>query len=334
MSTTDVMRVQFDTAGGTVSRVEFLKHADLTRPDQNMVLLDDSKDRYYQAQSGLLATVPGVSYPTHKTLMTVRPGARSLDNSAQELSVVFESPEVQGVKLVKTYTLKRGAYDMAVTHAVVNTSNQAVSPQLYVQLVRDGNKPAGESSFYSTFTGPAVYTELKKYQKVEFADIKKKKADFEKQSPSGYIAMVQHYFASAWLLPDGLNRDISMDAVDIGTQLPDCCYRTTMIAQLPEIKAGRNLQNKRHTFRRTTRREQFGVSLPRPRVGQRLRLVDDFGQALVLVVGSTQSVVEELGLVHRGLGGVVESCFLLAQRPRLSQHGQDESHQPTHHGNA
>lgn len=235
---TDVMRVQFDTAGGTVSRVEFLKHADLTRPDQNMVLLDDSKDRYYQAQSGLLATVPGVSYPTHKTLMTVRPSARSLDNSAQELNVVFESPEVQGVKLVKTYTLKRGAYDMAVTHAVVNTSNQAVSPQLYVQLVRDGNKPAGESSFYSTFTGPAVYTELKKYQKVEFADIKKKKADFEKQSPSGYIAMVQHYFASAWLLPDGLNRDISMDAVDIGTQLPDCCYRTTMIAQLPEIKAG------------------------------------------------------------------------------------------------
>ena len=236
--TTDVLRVQFDTEGGSISRVEFLKHADLTHPDKNMVLLDDSKDRYYQAQTGLLATVPGVSYPTHKTLMTVRPGARSLDQSAQDLNVVFESPVVQGVKLVKTYTLKRGAYDMAVTHAVVNTSNQAVAPQLYVQLVRDGNKPAGESSFYSTFTGPAVYTELKKYQKVEFADIKKKKADFEKQSPSGYIAMVQHYFASAWLLPDGLNRDISMDAVDIGTQLPDCCYRTTMIAQLPEIKAG------------------------------------------------------------------------------------------------
>jgi YidC/Oxa1 family membrane protein insertase len=236
--TTDVLRVQFDTEGGSVSRVEFLTHADLNHPDQNMVLLDDSKDRYYQAQSGLLATVPGVAYPTHKTLMSLRPGARSLDKDAQDLSVVFESPVVQGVKLVKTYTLKRGAYDMNVTHAVVNTSNQPVSPQLYVQLVRDCNKPAGDSSFYSTFTGPAVYTKLKKYQKVEFANIKKKNADFEKQSPSGYIAMVQHYFASAWLLPDGLNRDISMDAVDIGTQLPDCCYRTTMIAQLPEIKAG------------------------------------------------------------------------------------------------
>ena len=50
---TDVLRVQFDSEGASVSRVEFLKHADLTHPQQNMVLLDDSKERFYQAQSGL-----------------------------------------------------------------------------------------------------------------------------------------------------------------------------------------------------------------------------------------------------------------------------------------
>jgi YidC/Oxa1 family membrane protein insertase len=63
-----------------------------------------------------------------------------------------------------------------------------------------------------TFTGPAVYTEAKKYQKVDFADIKKGKADFEHSRVNGYVAMVQHYFASAWLLPDGMQRNISMDA--------------------------------------------------------------------------------------------------------------------------
>jgi YidC/Oxa1 family membrane protein insertase len=109
---------------------------------------------------------------------------------------------------------------------------------LYFQLVRDGNKPVGESSFYSTFTGPAIYTQAKKYQKVEFADIKKKKVDVEKQSNTGYIAMVQHYFASAWILPEGMNRDISIDAVDIGSSVPDCCYRVTAIAPLELIKAG------------------------------------------------------------------------------------------------
>jgi YidC/Oxa1 family membrane protein insertase len=117
---------------------------------------------------------------------------------------------------------------------------------------------------------------LKKYQKVEFADIKKKKAEFEKRSPSGYIAMVQHYFASAWLLPDGLNRDISMDAVDIGTPLPDCCYRATMIAQLPEIPAGASHTVKATLF--TGPQEENNLEAIYPG----LELVKDYGWLTIL----------------------------------------------------
>ena len=235
---TDVFKLSFDTEGGTLVRAELLKHEDEQKPGHNIVLLDDSKDRIYTAQTGLISSTPGVTLPTHKSLMTVRPGARKLNDGQNELSITFESAVQGGVKLVKTYTLKRGAYDMAVKHDIVNTGTQEVAPQLYLQLVRDGNKPAGESSFYSTFTGPAVYTEAKKYQKAEFADIKKKKVDVEKQSNTGYIAMVQHYFASAWILPEGMNRDISLDAVDIGATLPDCCYRVTAIAPLESLKQG------------------------------------------------------------------------------------------------
>ncbi len=235
---TDLFKLSFDTEGGTLARVELLEHEDEQKPGHKIVLLDDSKDRIYTAQTGLISSVPGMALPTHKSVMTVRPGARNLKDGENELSITFESAVQSGVKLVKTYTVKRGAYDMAVKHDIVNTSMQDVAPQLYFQLVRDGNKPAGESSFYSTFTGPAIYTEAKKYQKVEFADIKKKKVDVEKQSSTGYIAMVQHYFASAWVLPDGMNRDISIDAVDIGSTMPDCCYRVTLIAPLDAIKPG------------------------------------------------------------------------------------------------
>ena len=235
---TDVAKLSFDTEGGSLVRVELLKHADEHKPGSHVVLLDDSKDRIYTAQTGLISSTPGVALPTHKTVMTVRPGPRQLKDGDNELSIAFESAPENGVKLVKTYTVKRGAYDVAVKHDIVNTGTQDVAPQLYFQLVRDGNKPAGESSFYSTFTGPAIYTEAKKYQKVEFADIKKKKVDVEKQSTAGYIAMVQHYFASAWILPDGMQRDISLDAVDIGSAMPDCCYRVTMISPLDAIKPG------------------------------------------------------------------------------------------------
>jgi len=235
---TDLFKLSFDTEGGTLVRAELLKHEDEQKPGHKIVLLDDSKDRIYTAQTGLIASAPGVALPTHKTLMNVRPGARQLKDGENELSITFESAAQGGVKLVKTYTVKRGAYDMAVKHDIVNTGTQDVAPQLYFQLVRDGHKPAGESSFYSTFTGPAIYTEAKKYQKVEFADIKKKKVDVEKQASTGYIAMVQHYFASAWILPDGMNRDISIDAVDIGSTMADCCYRVTLIAPLEAIKPG------------------------------------------------------------------------------------------------
>ena len=235
--TSDVLTLPFHTQGGTLVGSQFLKYGDTADHAKHFVLLDDSKDRIYLAQSGVVSgAVPG-AFPTHKTPMTAT-GPRELKDGADSLQVRFESADVGGIKLVKTYTVKRGSYAVAVSHALTNTTGAPIAPQLYLQLVRDGNKPAGESSFYSTFTGPAVYTEAQKYQKVEFADIKKKSAEYEKQSTNGYVAMVQHYFASAWILPEGMQRTISLDAVEMGAGLADCCYRAAMVAPLEAIAPG------------------------------------------------------------------------------------------------
>ena len=231
--TTDLLKLTFDTEGGSLVRSEFLNHIDMDNKSKGVVLLDDSKDRVYVAQTGLIGGNNGsTAFPTHKTVMAVAPGPRDLTAGSNELTVKFESPDVGGVKLVKTYTFKRGAYDIAVKHDVVNASGAAVSPQLYLQLVRDGNKLAGESSFYSTFTGPAVYTSAKKYQKVEFTDIEKNKVDVEKQATDGYVAMVQHYFASAWILPEGVKRELFTRKVD--TNL----YAVGMITTLDAVAPG------------------------------------------------------------------------------------------------
>ena len=226
--TTDVYRLTFDGEGGSLTHAELLKHADMTDKAKNFVLFDESTQRVYVAQTGLI----GGSFPTHKTVMTAVPGPRSLKDGENELTIRFESPEQGGVKLVKTWTLKRGAYDIAVKHEVVNVGSTAVSPQLYLQLVRDGNKPPGESSFYSTFTGPAVYTDAKKYQKIEFKDIENGKVDIPKESPNGYVAMVQHYFASAWLLADGVQRELFTRKVS------DNLYSVGMITPLGNIDPG------------------------------------------------------------------------------------------------
>src|SRR5450830_849095 len=227
--TTDVLKLTFDTEGGSLVRTEFLKFTDKSN---NFVLLDETKDRTYLAQTGLIAGAAGGALPTHKTMMAVTPGERTLRDDSQELVIRFESPVLGNVKLVKTFTLTRGSYAMTVKHEVVNAGNVTISPQLYLQLVRDGNKPEGASSFYSTFTGPAIYTDAKKYQKVEFKDIENNKVDIEKTAENGYVTMVQHYFTSAWLLGDGIKRDLFMRKVD--TNL----YAVGMITSINDIAPG------------------------------------------------------------------------------------------------
>ena len=229
--TTDLYRLTFDGEGGSLVGAELLKYADQEDSTKLVKLLDESASRVYVAQTGLI----GGNYPTHKTVMKALPGARELAEGQNELQLVFESPVQGGVKLVKTWTIKRGDYAMGVKHEVVNASGAAVNPQLYVQLTRDGNKPVGESSFYSTFTGPAVYTEAKKYHKVDFSDIEKGKTDsIDKSADNGYVAMVQHYFASAWLLPQGTQRDNYVRKA--GTNL----YSVGEITQLGPIEAGQS----------------------------------------------------------------------------------------------
>jgi YidC/Oxa1 family membrane protein insertase len=226
---TDLYKLRFDTEGGSLVHAEFLDHPDLLDQKKNFVLLDESKDRVYVAQTGLI----GGQLPTHKSAMHFA-GERKLMDGQNELTLRFESDEVGGVKLVKSYTIKRGSYAIGVKHEVINKGAAPVSPQLYLQLVRDGNKPAGESSFYSTFTGPAIYTEAKKYHKVEFKDIENNKAEIDKTSSNGYVAMVQHYFASAWLLGEGVQRENFVRKVD------NNLYAVGMITPMGEVAPGQS----------------------------------------------------------------------------------------------
>lgn len=224
----DVMRLTFDSEGGTLKHSELLKYSDTVDDKKLMQVFEENAKRVYLGQTGLI----GGNFPTHKTPMTVMPGERELKDGQDSVQVRFESADQGGVKLVKTFTLKRGSYAVDVQHDVVNTGSTAVNPQLYMQLVRDGNKPEHESSFYSTFTGPAVYTDAKKYHKVEFKDIESGKAEVDKASPNGFVAMVQHYFASAWLLADGVQRD------NFVRKVGDNLYAVGMITPVGTVEPG------------------------------------------------------------------------------------------------
>ncbi len=191
---TDVFDLTFDTMGAQLVKAELLKYTGFEGSSDPMVLLDNSASLVYLAQSGVIGAPAGASYPTHLTPFKLV----SKDTVGDALNVVFES-ESDGVRVVKTYTLHEGRYDIHVKHDIYNLDTKPVTPALYLQLVRDGNDPPDTSSFYSTFTGPALYSAEEKFQKVSFSDIDKGKSGYTKEANNGWIGMVQHYFATAWV---------------------------------------------------------------------------------------------------------------------------------------
>jgi YidC/Oxa1 family membrane protein insertase len=190
--TTDLLKVEVNTLGGDITRVELLKHQDSMETGNPVVLLQKTATRTYVAQSGLI----GGDFPNHRSTFIARDGVRSL-NTGDSIQLVLDS-EQGGVKVTKTYTLKRGEYDIGIKHDIENRSAAAIAPSIYAQLVRDDSKLGGDSYFYSTFTGPAIYTDTDKYRKVAFEDIEKGKNPVAARTPDGWVAMVQHYFVAAF----------------------------------------------------------------------------------------------------------------------------------------
>jgi YidC/Oxa1 family membrane protein insertase len=210
---TDVLNISFDLIGAQLVRADLLAFPSREEKDKPFVLLNNRGGQVYIVQSGLTGAPAGSLYPTHLAPFTLLTEQREL--SGDQLVIKFAS-ESSGVKLTKTFTLKRGSYEILVDHQIENTTAQPISPSVYLQITRDSKDPASENSTPSfmsgpvSFTGPAIYSEQEKFQKVSFSEIEKRKATYIKNADNGWFAMVQHYFVTAWVPPQGKNRSYEM----------------------------------------------------------------------------------------------------------------------------
>eukprot|EP00825_Cyclidium_porcatum_P021917 TRINITY_DN2428_c0_g1_i3.p1 TRINITY_DN2428_c0_g1~~TRINITY_DN2428_c0_g1_i3.p1 ORF type:complete len:350 (-),score=40.30 TRINITY_DN2428_c0_g1_i3:852-1901(-) len=183
----------------------------------------------YLAQAGLI----GEGLPTHRTTFKHVGGATKLADGTDELKVRLESADQNGIKVAKILTFKRGSYLIDIAWEVANGSDKAIAPHAYYQLQRDDLAPAGETKMVSTFTGPAVFTDADKYQKVDFGHIADNKAKFTKTADNGWLAMVQHYFVSAWVPKEKTQREFYMRKVE-GSNV----FQAGVIVPVAEIAPG------------------------------------------------------------------------------------------------
>lgn len=235
--TTDLLKVTLDSRGADVVRAELLTHADQADPARHVVLFDRSPQRVYVAQTGLIGAP---DLPTHLTTYTLQPGETQLAPGRDSVDVVFESPEQGGVKVRKVFSFARGSYAVKVRHEVVNVSGAPLAPQLYTQLQRDGGSVDAHSVPFApqSFTGPAIYSEADKFHKIGFTDIDEGEAGADRHADDGWVAMIQHYFVSAWLHEAKAPRDFYVKRIATPLHASGVAYTVGMLFPLGELAPG------------------------------------------------------------------------------------------------
>lgn len=201
---TDVLHAVIDANGGDLRQLKLLPYRETDDRTQVFTLFEDNQATPYMAQSGLI----GKNLPTHRSLFQLNPGTYRLAGGAAQLEVPLTwTDPATGVRVEKTYIFKRGSYEIAVRMRVINGGTQPIDLTPYYQLSRHGEAPRGSQFFLPTYTGAAVYTDAKKFQKVPFNKVAEGKAEFEKNADNGWVGMVQHHFVSAWLPEGSIKRE-------------------------------------------------------------------------------------------------------------------------------
>ncbi len=194
---TDVLDAEIDANGGDLRKLILTGYRQNEQADQPFVLLEEKPGRNYFAQMGFV----GGSLPTHKTVFELASGEYRLKPGENTLKVSLKAVQ-NDAEIVRTYTFQRGSYVVDVDTRIVNRGQTLLEGFPYYQLLRHGQAPEGESALMHTFTGPAIYTDIGKFQKVSFEDIAKGKTEFVKEAKDGWLGLIQHHFVSAWVTRD------------------------------------------------------------------------------------------------------------------------------------
>ena len=193
---TDVVNAEIDLVGGNLQRLELLHYPiSVDRPDLPFGLLGDAEPDVFVAQSGLLSSSAA---PNHRAVFRSARREYALGD-ANELQVRLDWDHEGPLSVTKVYTFRRDSYLIDVRYEIRNNGDTPWSGRLYGQFLRAEVPPEGGLFRTYTYTGGVISGPEKPYEKIEFSDMEKNR--LERETTGGWVAMIQHYFAGAWI-PD------------------------------------------------------------------------------------------------------------------------------------
>ncbi|MDO5640450.1 MAG: membrane protein insertase YidC [Neisseria sp.] len=243
--TTDTVKAVIDEKSGDLRQLTLLKYNASSDENKDFMLFDDSNAYTYVAQADLL-NADGQSVLKDVSFQAPQ---RQYSLNGDKLEVRLSAPETNGLKIDKIYTFNKDSYLIDIRFDVSNQSGMPVKLDAVYRVLRDNSKPDGEGYFNQTYTGPVVYTPSGKFEKVSFDNLDddfnsgRAQAEYVRQTDSGWVGMVQHYFMSTWILQPKNGQTVCAAGacqIDI-TRTDNNLYAAGVRVPLPSIAANGKL---------------------------------------------------------------------------------------------
>ncbi|MEZ8254763.1 membrane protein insertase YidC [Vibrio splendidus] len=221
--TTDVLTLSIDTVGGDVVQANLNDYSAEFDSEDTFVLLKNEPGHQFIAQSGLVGPQGIDLNSTNRPSYTVSADSFTLADGQDELRIPM-TYQANGLDYTKTFVLKRGSYAMDVEYDVVNNSGTNATFGMYAHL-RQNVMDDGGSLTMPTYRGGAYSTEDTRYKKYSFDDMQDRNLSLNLANGQGWAAMIQHYFASAWIPRDEAGSNLYTRVIgnlgDIGVRMPN-----------------------------------------------------------------------------------------------------------------
>jgi YidC/Oxa1 family membrane protein insertase len=197
--TTDTLVATIDLQGGDIVYAGLRDYlAKIDDPSNPFVLLEQNARRVYVAQSGLIGP-DGVDSKARAQYRSEEANYVLADDQ-DTLSVKLYHTDNAGLSVVKEFVFNRGTHLIDVNYQLSNSDVESKTVYLFGQLKRDSSAdPSSENSGMglAPFLGAATSNADDRFKKFNFKDMLEE--PYKAQTQGSWIAMIQHYFLSAWI---------------------------------------------------------------------------------------------------------------------------------------
>ena len=191
--TTDTFNLKINSQGGDIVEVKLLNY-DTEQGNGIPFTVMQNGNQKYIAQSGLTGANGIDRLIKGRPIYTTAQTDYELINDSLIIDLVFN--DVSGMTVTKRFTFNKNSYSVNVEYIIDNNTANSVSVQMYGQLKQSTMVDTG-GGMLPTYRGAAYSTSEERYEKYDFDDIQD--ANLTKATVGGWVAMLEHYFVSAWV---------------------------------------------------------------------------------------------------------------------------------------